>query len=184
MVGSMVQTLHQMRHYTRMAFGDSRISQGRKEWGKPIAGIGQGNGAGPQIWAVVSSPLFDILRSDGFFALLIGAISSQRRQLAGFAFVDDTDLIGMGMEDMDSALEVAHKMQVAVAEWEALLSATSGALVPEKCFWYLVNFKFSGSQWRYTSKNESVLLVVCNAAGNLATIPQLLITEARHTLGV
>jgi len=24
--------------------------------GEPIAGIGQGNGAGPQIWAVVSSP--------------------------------------------------------------------------------------------------------------------------------
>jgi len=46
-VASMVRTLHGMRHYTKMAFGDSKISQGRKEWGEPIAGIRQGNGAGP-----------------------------------------------------------------------------------------------------------------------------------------
>jgi len=29
--------------------------------GAPIQGVGQGNGAGPQIWAVVSSPLFDVI---------------------------------------------------------------------------------------------------------------------------
>jgi len=126
----------------------------------------------------MSSALFDILCSNGFFTLLIGAISGQSWKLAGFAFVDNTDLIVMVMEDM------VHQMQAAVAEWEALLSATDRALVPEKCVWYLVNFEFHRSQWRYTSKNELVLLAVCNAAGKLATIPQLPVTEAHRTLGV
>jgi len=184
MVGSMVRTLQRMRHHTCAAFGDLVISKGWREWGGPIAGIGQGNGAGPQIWAVVSSPLFDILRSDGFFALLIGAISSYKWRLAGFAFIDDTNLIVTGIKESASASDVAHRMQDAVAEWEALLSATGGALVPEKCFWYLVDFEFMGSQWQYTRKSDSVLLVVRNAAGNLVMIPQLSATEARRTLGV
>jgi len=152
MVDSMVRTLQRMRHHTRMAFGDLVVSKGRREWGGPIAGIRQGNGAGPQIWAAVSSPLFDILRSDGFFALLIGAISGYKWKLAGFAFVDDTDLIETGIEESASASDVAHRMQDAVAEWEALLSATGGALVLEKCIWYLVDFEFTGSHWRYTRK--------------------------------
>jgi len=77
MVSSMVRTIHGMHHFTRTAFGDSQISQGRQEWGAPIAGIGQDNGVGLQIWVAISSLLFAILRSKGFFALLIGAISGQ-----------------------------------------------------------------------------------------------------------
>jgi len=127
-MASMVRTLHGMRHYMQMAFGDSTISQGWREWGEPIAGIGQGNGTGPQIWAAVSLPLFDILRSEGFLALLIGAISGQSCKLAGFAFVDNTDLIVT--DTSDSVPEVAQWMQDLVATWEALLSATEGPWYP------------------------------------------------------
>jgi len=120
-VASMGRTLHGMRHYTRMAFGNLKVSQGRKEWGEPI---GQGNTARPQIWAAVSSPLFKILQSKGFFALLIGAISGHSLKLAGFAFVNDTDLIFTA--PTNSEVEVAKKMQELVATWEALLAATGG----------------------------------------------------------
>jgi len=178
----MVRTLHGMRHLIRTAFGDSKISQGRREWGEPIAGIGQGNGAGPQIWAAVSSLLFDILRSDGFFALLIGAISGQCRKLAGFAFVDDMDLIVTAVDNQ--ADTVATHMQAAVAKWEELLSITGGALVPEKCFWYSVDFEFQGSKWNYSETYKQVQLKVRNAQGDLTNIPQLPVMEARRTLGV
>jgi len=47
-------------------------------WEAPIAGIGQGNGAGPAIWAVVSSPMFEIMQQEGFYALIQGAISLQQ----------------------------------------------------------------------------------------------------------
>jgi len=131
-MASMVCTLHRMWHFTWMAFRDLTISQGWCKWGEPIAGIGQGNSAGPQIWAVVSLPLFDILRSKGFFALIIGALSGHSHKLMGFAFVDNMDLIVMDPDDLASV--VAQWMQDSVATWQALLSATGGALVLEKCF--------------------------------------------------
>jgi len=181
-VASMVCTLHGMRHYTWMAFGDSTTSQGQREWREPIAGIGQGNGAGPQIWAAVSSPLFDILQSEGFLALLIGAISGQSHTLAGFAFIDDTDLIVT--DTADSVFVVAQKMQDLVATWEALLSATGGALVPKKCFWYLISFEFQGSKWHYANQWAPKPIEVRNADGQKMVIPQLPVTEAHRTLGV
>jgi len=53
-----------------------------------------GNGTGLLIWATVSSPLFELLWEEGFFSLLIGAISGQSCKLAGFMFaVDNMDLI-------------------------------------------------------------------------------------------
>jgi len=79
---------------------------------------------------------------------------------------------------------VATRMQAVVAEWEELLSTTRGALVPEKCFWYLVNFDFQGSKWKYSETYKNVHLKVRNAQGDLTNIPQLPVTEARQTLGV
>jgi len=91
-VQSMLSMIHGMNHHIQTAFGDSSKSAGRTTWKSPITGIGQGNGAGPSIWVAVSSPMFDIMRQDGFYALLTGAISKLQRKISGFAFVDDTDL--------------------------------------------------------------------------------------------
>jgi len=113
----------------------------RQMWGTPIAGIGQGNGAGPHIWAAVSSPMFDIMRSDGFYAHVISSISGQQKQLAGFAFVNDTDLCICGPHI--NSQNVAHAMQQLVDNWEGLLHTTGGALVPTKCFWYHIDFQWA-----------------------------------------
>jgi len=52
---SMITTIHKMEHHIRTTYGDSVMSASCKSWKAPIAGIGQGNGAGPHIWATVSS---------------------------------------------------------------------------------------------------------------------------------
>jgi len=57
-VQSMVSTIHGMQHHVRSTYRDSKGSQGCTQWQHPIAGIGQGNGARPHIWAAVSTPLF------------------------------------------------------------------------------------------------------------------------------
>jgi hypothetical protein len=44
-------------HEVRTGYGDSEVLYGGEYWVIPIHGIGQGNGAGPAIWAVVSTPL-------------------------------------------------------------------------------------------------------------------------------
>jgi len=60
-VRSMINTLAHLKHHVCTAYGDSDIAQGQDNWEALSAGIGQGNGAGPQIWAAVSTPLFAIL---------------------------------------------------------------------------------------------------------------------------
>jgi len=60
---------------------------------KPFHGIGQGNGAGPAIWAVISSPLLSILRRLGYHCHFIGPFSAHEAKFSGYPFVDDTDLI-------------------------------------------------------------------------------------------
>ena len=78
LVQSMVGTLHGMKHHVWSTYGDLQVAQGCKEWGKLIAGIGQGNGVGPQIWAAVSTPLFQILAEEGFLAKVICTISRHK----------------------------------------------------------------------------------------------------------
>jgi hypothetical protein len=64
-------TLQQATHCVRTAFGDSTITYGGPGWVKPMHRIGQGNGGGPPIWAVISSNLLETLRSKGFGLQLI-----------------------------------------------------------------------------------------------------------------
>jgi len=136
-IQSMVSTIHGMQHHVRSTYGDSNVSQGRAQWTELIAGIGQGNGAGPHIWAAVSTPLFQILTQEGFLAHIICAISHRRSSLAGFGFVDDVDLC-ITDPSGDSG-RVVEQMQHSITRWAGLLRATGGTLVPEKCFWYFIH---------------------------------------------
>jgi hypothetical protein len=56
-------TLQQLQHYVRTAYGLSSIYFVANQV-NPVAiqGIGQGNGAGPQIWAAISMVILDMLR--------------------------------------------------------------------------------------------------------------------------
>ncbi len=89
----MIQTLVHLEHHIYTAYGNSTCSQGLKQWKEGVAGIRQGNGTGPHIWAAVSTPLFSIMQQDGFITQFIHALLKQHRVLAGLAFVNDTDLI-------------------------------------------------------------------------------------------
>ena len=62
-------------------------------WFTPIHGTGQGNGASPAIWAVVSTPILNMLRAEGYGAFFECPITKERAEMVGFAFVDDTDLV-------------------------------------------------------------------------------------------
>jgi len=180
---SMIATLAQLRHHVRTAYGNSAQSQGQVEWTLPTAGIGKGNGARPQIWAAVSLPLFEIMRADGFIATFICGISKQHWAMAGFAFVDDTDLIVSDVSQQASA--VMTKMQQSLTMWHKLLQATGGDLVPEKCFWYFVDFKWHNLKWVYKTVQESPgQLQVTSNNNKPITLQRLEPWEARRTLGV
>jgi hypothetical protein len=57
-----------------------------------MQGVYQGNGDG----AVVSSPVLQILRQEGYGAFFKAAISGEAILLVGYAFVDNTNLIQTG----------------------------------------------------------------------------------------
>ena len=78
----------------------------------PLQGILQGNGNGPSGWALISSPLFDMLRDIGFGAEIIAVLSQEISFLAGFGFVDDVDLVVTG----DSS-NVMQKAQEGLTIW-------------------------------------------------------------------
>jgi len=140
MVLSMTTTLQAMTHHVQTAFGDLYTGASCQHWDKPVAGIGQGNGMGPQIWVAICTPLFELLHAEGFVSTICCAISWQTMTLASFAFVDNMDLYISGQP---TASDTATLMQKLVSQWEGLLTATGGAIVPEKCFWYLMEFEYA-----------------------------------------
>jgi hypothetical protein len=80
-----------------------------------LHGIGQGNGGGPPIRAVISSTLLDTLRSKGYGFQSISPISLQHIHFVGYSFVDDNDNV---QSDGSSAEVTVHKLQQAVDTWE------------------------------------------------------------------
>jgi hypothetical protein len=72
----------------------------------------------------------------------------------GYAFVDDTDVI-VSRPTMVSYSEAIDELQSAVDIWEGGRKATCGAIVPEKTFWYSIDFSWSAGQWKYKTIKES-----------------------------
>jgi len=84
---------------------------------------------------------------------LIVAIS-QIEKLVGFALEDDTDLCIYGPHI--TSHNVCNAMQNLVDHWEGLLRVTGGTLVPTKCFWHLIDFKFTNKTWTYITKHQKL----------------------------
>jgi hypothetical protein len=107
---------------------------------------------GPAIWAVVSKPFLNILREHGFGLPFIAPVL--RLRFAGFAFIDGTDLLQM-LQLYAFADCVRLKLQEAVDCWEGALSTTASAIVPEKMYWYLIDFQWQAGSWKYKTIQES-----------------------------
>jgi len=132
--------------------------------------IGQeGNGAGSQIWAMVSSPLFNIM------CMMVSAtihctMPLIQKDIVGFIFVDDTNLCILGLAAARN--NIAIKMQHLVTNWEGLLCATGGALVLDKCFWYVINQQWDKDQWQNkTVQQGSGDIIVADLARKTTNIP-------------
>jgi hypothetical protein len=72
----------------------------------------------------------------------------QKNTFTGYAFIDDTDLI-IAKVSSYSYQYVMIELQIAVDTWEGGLKATGGAIVPDKAFVFVINFKWVGGKWKY-----------------------------------
>jgi hypothetical protein len=123
-VDCLFSTLQDALHQVRTSYGDSVMTYGGPKWLVPLHGIGQGNEAGPPIWAVVSTPLLQILRSKGFGCELAFPILRTSFAFSGFAFVDDTDIIESPL-GRTSIADLAQRLQASVNTWEGTLKVGS-----------------------------------------------------------
>jgi hypothetical protein len=91
-----------------------------QEGERKFHGILQGNGAGPTIWNMMSSPMLDPRRNKRFGTTK--PISHQETgNLPAFVFVDDVDLQQERKDDNDII-----SPQEAVLEWQDSLGSTGG----------------------------------------------------------
>ena len=183
----MFSTIQRLLHYVRTIYGDSELffDSNSELYIVPIQGVGQGNGAGPQIWAVVSSPVLEMLRDMGYGCFFRMAISGEELSFVGYAFVDDADLVVTAEGANDDYEAVAQQMQKAMDEWEGGIRATGGAVEPSKTHWYLIDFRWTNGDWRYATPEETpAFLTVLNCKGERLPLERLASDDAQRTLGV
>jgi hypothetical protein len=87
----MFNTIDTMNHHIRATHGDSTslYNSGNSKFHVIL----QGNGAGPTIWTMFSSPLLNSLRYEVCGAKIIDPITKHTLLVPEFAFSDDTDLV-------------------------------------------------------------------------------------------
>jgi hypothetical protein len=181
---SMFATLQHMEHFIQTAHGLSDSSfQASAIHPTAIQGIGQGNGAGPQLWAAISTVVLNMLRSQGMGGYFEAPISRKTLHIVGYAYVDDTDIITYSSRLNNQ--QVIAQMQQNINLWAGGLAATGGQLEPEKTYWYNINFKWNQGRWAYTSIAESPAnLTTDDLSGDVDTLERVETKEGRRTLGV
>jgi hypothetical protein len=180
----MLGTLQQMQHHIKTAYGVSTESYGCVQI--PLQGVLQGNGAGPAIWMLISIPLINMLRTQGFGFKSTNILSGEEYQFACYTYVDDTDLIHIG-DSHTTPQNVFDGMQNMLNHWEGGLRATGGALVPEKSYWYGIDFRWDPTNytWHYKTMEELPgTLRLKNHKQEWETLRRLEVTNAQETLGV
>jgi hypothetical protein len=185
-IKAMLTTLQDMEHTCRTAFGDSIKSYGGEIWAIPLKpppqGLGQGNGAAPTIWALVSTPLLETLREEGHGMIFKCNISKDSFHLVGYAFVDDTTLVNVAPSPDWDTERIMKRSQEALDIYVGGVAATGGTVHPTKTKWYLVEFCFDKNGKPKYVENEATLSVATRQGRK--SIERLPVSAASRILGV
>jgi hypothetical protein len=150
-----------------------------------LQGVGQGNGAGPAIWAAISTVIINMMRAAGHGLNLASAISGILLSFVCYAFVDDTDVIHVAISPLSTGEDVLLEMQTVIDRWEGGIRATGCALVPSKSCWFLIDFLWTGTKWRYRTMNEMLGdISVLDKDGRRTNLDRHDASTATETLGV
>jgi hypothetical protein len=146
----------------------------------------QGNGIGPTAWLIISSNLLDIMRQFGYGAFYKAALSGDTLEIAGFSYVDDTNLTQSQTPTVTTAEEVLEKIQGGLDTWEGVVKASGGALSNGKSCWWYVDFSLDHKgDWGYKNMEElEGELTAIDIDGNRKALKRLEVNEFFETLGV
>jgi hypothetical protein len=152
-INYMFKCLEQAAHRICTASGVSEKKYGDNRE-VPLQGLGQRNGCGPAGWAIISTPIINMMRVAGFGATFLTAISVSLVVFVCYAFVDDTDVVHTAQDVHAKGKEIIQQMQNVIDRWEGGLRATGGAIVPKKRYWYLIDWIYDRGHWRYATQED------------------------------
>jgi len=153
--------------------------------GAPIQGVGQGNGAGPQIWAAVSSPLFDVIQKITAGVHLTSNISRKDICFAGLGFVNDVNLLSVNNQKDTSLESTLGNLHLLLNEWEAGLWISGEALSASKSRWTAIDFQWVKSRWVYKNIDQlQAQLFMQDVSGKTEQLSCLEPWEAKWALGI
>jgi hypothetical protein len=178
MVHVMFITLSQMRHYIRTSFGDSK--QAYTQSTIRFHGIGQGNGAGPMIWVMVSSPILESLRANNC-GINISTSDDPSGLISAFTFVDDNDMV----QEIKSTSNISIETQKALDIWTEGLHTSGGACAPEKSSWTTIIHNWKNDKWNLAKPSQTIgILTIKDKSGDKLVLPQHPAEEANAALGI
>ena len=115
---------------------------GGNDWILKPHGSIQNNGASPMIWATISTVLFLAIKEKNYVGIFRAHITKMLTQLAGFAFVDDTNLLQKQRHSNDTIVdEIVDELQGPLDTWQVTLNVLGGSLDcddPDKSYWYSI----------------------------------------------
>ena len=101
---------------------------------------------------------------------LIAPITATALRIAGFGFVDDTDLI-QGAKSGETLDGLLRRTQELITLWEELLRVTGGALdVKDKSDWTLITFTWKNGKSELKKINENIRLTVRDHEGDMVAM--------------
>jgi hypothetical protein len=183
-IKTMLGAIKNMKFFMRTGFGNSTSFAGGGISIK-TQGLCQGNGASPAGWAVISIYILQAHRRKGHGAKFLCPITKLKQHLSAILYIDNTDILHINLTKDETIKKVHTAIQGSVDSWGNLLIATGGALQPNKCFYSIISFEWTNSEWRYTENSMRDELRVTVPLPNRSSTPisHKKVSHAEKTLG-
>jgi len=195
LLSSLAATWESTYHRVKTLYGVSKVCYANDPL-RLLYGPGQGSTIGPLLWLLCFILIFRSL-SPSAPGITITSVDHQLScQFKGEAFVDDAGL-GVNLHSTDSSGEIeltvdeehvllTQQLQRLAQEWEKLLYSTGGALNLQKCFWFLLSWRWVGGKAKlHTQLTLPASLTMTAGLDNTpTTIPRIEPTQSFRTLGV
>lgn len=154
-----------------------------------LYGPGQGSTIGPFLWLLCFLLIFAAMSPTSPKMVIYSVNTTTPITFIGEAFVDDA---GLGTNDTQrNSLPtpehaLVHNLQQLAQEWERLLYSTGGALNLQKCFWFLLSWKWEQGKAKLQSQSSfpAQLTMTSGADPNPTVIKRIEPTDTFRTLGV
>ncbi len=166
--------LQTMKNFQLTGFGESKTFFGSPFYFPYMMGLGQGNRAAPPSWIQLSVVLVNVFKQLTLGTLIQDPVTAEVIHSMGALFVDDTDLYTWREDILDPG-ELWRQAQLELENWSCLLNATGGALKPEKCFWYLLDYVCKDGEWTYAEMVPREMMIT-NPNGTTSPIKQEKVT--------